>query len=83
MKKIKKLLIKVACYILKKCTQIKTNDDSKIQKDLEKICFEEGHNWVTDHPKDVSKLVRIEDRTYCSRCGMYYHKHDYKFKNEN
>lgn len=48
------------------------------QKLKEFTCFLFGHRWDSEFGayREIDKP--IEKRTYCTRCGIRYHKHEYK-----
>jgi len=49
-----------------------------MQKLKELICLLFGHKWSTDFKPNDELSKPIQDRVYCKRCGIYYHKNFYK-----
>ena len=43
-------------------------------------CLIHGHEWTTNFNKETELKKPISRRTYCKRCGVYYHIPEYKEK---
>lgn len=48
----------------------------QVRKELD--CLIYGHKWTSDFQPKGKIDKPQKDRTYCSRCGVYYHEHKYK-----
>lgn len=47
----------------------------------ELICFFFGHKWDSKFDPKQELKKPIKDRTFCKRCGIKYHQHQYQTKN--
>lgn len=51
------------------------------QKMNELYCLIHGHKWSSEFNPKNEITKPLADRVYCTRCGVYWHKHKYH-KNE-
>lgn len=48
------------------------------QKLKELVCLIFGHKWESSFDPKIEETKTIDKRTYCKRCGIKYHIHEYK-----